>query len=344
MAIFYDDPAHNPCSFYRPAITQGHHHLLLWHGLCWLRGTSGISEAINRLTPMKARVEPYGTDMERVIPLKKKESEIALLTGSTGTILSRGWYEFNVPEWGPQTIRQVFPGNWLQCGLYVRANSPIKTISELKGKRIPYCPGWPAGNEAIRSYLAFGNVTFEDVTKVTLPGYTAQMQAIIDGVTDTAYSCQYVPKVQELAAGPHGLRWLPMPESDVEGWKRLHAVAPWLMPTLVTKGTAVSPDKPVWLAAFPYSLWAYDFADESVIYHVVKAIDKGYEIIKGMHPYLAEWTVANALAKPLPIPYHPGSIKYFKEIGKWTIALDGWQQDQLQAERSRMESWKTKKK
>ena len=39
---------------------------------------SGLGEAISKLTPMQWRVEPYGTDIERLAPLKYQESEFSL--------------------------------------------------------------------------------------------------------------------------------------------------------------------------------------------------------------------------------------------------------------------------
>jgi hypothetical protein len=72
--------------------------------------TSGFREAIEKLTPMKVRVEPYGTDVARTLPLKMKESEIALMGGASGTCVSYGTAEFSAKEWGPQPLRQVWGG------------------------------------------------------------------------------------------------------------------------------------------------------------------------------------------------------------------------------------------
>jgi hypothetical protein len=47
--------------------------------------SSGFREAIERKSPMKVRVEPYDTDVARVLPLKAGESELSILTSATGT-------------------------------------------------------------------------------------------------------------------------------------------------------------------------------------------------------------------------------------------------------------------
>ena len=41
--------------------------------------SSGFREAIERKTTMKVRVEPYDTDVARVLPLKAGESELSIL-------------------------------------------------------------------------------------------------------------------------------------------------------------------------------------------------------------------------------------------------------------------------
>ena len=85
------------------------------------------------------------------------------------------------------------------------------------------------------------------------------------------------------------------------------------------------------MGTYPYSLWAYDNADPDVIYAVVKAMDEGFDIYKGMHKAMPAWTIKGAVSNPSPVPYHDGAIRYFKEAGVWTPEMDQWQAKQLKA-------------
>jgi hypothetical protein len=40
---------------------------------------------------------------------------------------------------------------------------------------------------------------------------------------------------------------------------------------------------------------------------------------------MAEFDLEHAVTPYLPIPYHPGSVKYFKEKGVWTDELEARQ-------------------
>ena len=52
-------------------------------------------------------------------------------------------------------------------------------------------------------------------------------------------------------------------------------------------------------------------------YQIIKALFDHYEDFKMSHRAARYWTVKNSIAK-FHIPFHPGAIKYFQEIGVWT--------------------------
>ena len=188
--------------------------------------TSGFREAIEKKTPMKVRVEPYGTDVARLLPLKTGESELGIATGATGTCASYGIAEFSDAKWGPQPIRQVWRGMTLYLTLVTRADSGIKKATDLKGKRVPFVPGWPAGMMSIEGVMAFGNISWDDVTKVPCSGYVDQIKGVIEGKNDVCYAATVTPTLKEMEAGPHGVAYVVLPASDKAGWARLQAKAP----------------------------------------------------------------------------------------------------------------------
>jgi uncharacterized protein len=55
---------------------------------------------------------------------------------------------------------------------------------------------------------------------------------------------------------------------------------------------------------------------EETVYKITKAIFTNYNEIKAGHSSGADWTLKNTL-KDEPIPFHPGAVRYFKEIGAW---------------------------
>jgi hypothetical protein len=304
--------------------------------------TSGFREAVEKLTPMKVRVEPYDNDVARVLPLKTKESELSILTGATGTCASHGIAEFAEKEWGPQPLRQVWTGLPLYLTMLVRGDSGIKLPKDLKGKRLPQVPGWPAGMLSIEAVLDYANLTWKDVQAVPLGGYVDQLKGVIQGTIDACWAATVTPTVQELESGPHKAAWVAIPHADKEGWKRAQKKAPWLVPVVCKKAPGIPEGQSVEMAGYPYSIWAYETVSPNLVYEVVKAMHKGFDIYKDMHKAMPAWNIKGAVTDPSPVPYHDGAIKYFKEAGVWTPELDKWQAEQLKNFQERMAAAKKK--
>jgi len=286
---------------------------------------SGLGEAVSKLTPMQWRVEPYGTGIERLAPLKGQETEFTLITNVTALLAYKGMDEFGI--WGPQPLRLVCMGNIIRPGLYVRADSEIMTIADLKGKRLPDIKGNPTVMREIEAILAFADLSLNDVKKVPVAGFGASMQAMLDGDVDAAMASIFSPKVKELSSGPHGVRFLEMPAADKHGWQRVQAKLPAMFPSVQAKVPGL--DKAVELFGISYALYCYPWVDNEVVYSVVKALDKGYAHFKSAHPWLKQWKIENMTKNYATTPYHPGAVSYYREVGAWSNDLDAYQKETL---------------
>ena len=71
---------------------------------------------------------------------------------------------------------------------------------------------------------------------------------------------------------------------------------------------------------------------------------QGYGIYSKMHKALPQWTLKQAVSDPSPLPYHPGAVKYFREAGVWSTAMDKWQAQQIKDFQARLAAWKAKNK
>src|SRR5690606_30902195 len=103
----------------------------------------------------------------------------------------------------------------------------IRTPADLKGKRVAWVKGAPALNKAVEAYLAFGNLTWNDVEKVEVSGYGSSINAMIEGQLDALNGATNSPPFLKVEASPRGLFFPPIPHNDEAGWKRLKSVVPW---------------------------------------------------------------------------------------------------------------------
>ncbi|MCP4715392.1 MAG: hypothetical protein GY868_09760, partial [Deltaproteobacteria bacterium] len=162
-------------------------------------------------------------------------------------------------------------------------------------------------------------------------GYMDQLKGVIEGKVDVAFAATVTPTLKEILAGPHGLGFVVMPHNDKEAWARLSKISPWNIPAVVKRAPGLEKGYHFEYGGYPYALWAYDHADDEVIYQVVKAIHQGYDIFKGMHRAMPAWNIKQAVKDPSPVPYHEGAIRYFREAGVWTSKMDAWQAKQLKS-------------
>jgi TRAP transporter TAXI family solute receptor len=304
--------------------------------------TGAFREAVEKYSPMKLRVEPYGQDVAMFKPLRSGESEFTMATGAQATCGSYGMLDFAKDTWGPQPLRVVWLGSFLELGVFVPGDSKVMSLKDVKGLRAPFVPGAAAYNANTAAHLAFGGYTMDDMKKVTCSSYPDALEAVIEKKTDLAFAAPSSPKVREVFAARGG-RWLPMPPSDKEAWGRLNEIAPWFVPTVMKNGVGQKEGETVDLAAFPYTICAYDHLDADVAYAFAKSMHQGYEMYKGMHKQLPKWTIQQAVSGATPIPYHEGAIRYFKEAGVWTEEMEKWQAAQLQKFEDRVAKWKKSK-
>jgi len=301
---------------------------------------SSCAQIIGKKAPFACRVEPGASDPARLIPLREGDTEIGLWTQATGMMASQARGSVFKP-WGPQPIRLIFLGGVMfNSSPFVRASSNIYTLADAKGKRWPDIVGCDAQWFGELGLMAFGGYTEDDVVKISINGYTAHYRALLEGRTDIAFGAINSAAAQKQASTPDGIRWLKVDPNDKEGWMRIGKYAPWMVPMHGERGAGVTPENPIDGTGYPDTIFCYDHCDENIAYQIVKALHKGYDELKDMHKLLVDWTIDNALRIDLlevyMIPYHPGAIKYFKEIGKWTPRHEAFQRRALVLDRQRM--------
>ena len=121
---------------------------------------------------IKVKVVPAGTDKAKILPIKKGMMQLSLFTGAGQYYALMGLGVFGSSDWGPQPLRLVFacPQGSI-AGMMVRGDSGIKTLSDLKGKRVVLIPASPACKSLHEGYLAFGGLSWDDVKVVNVSSW-----------------------------------------------------------------------------------------------------------------------------------------------------------------------------
>jgi len=301
--------------------------------------TAAVADAIMKKTNLRLRVIPGATDVGRVTAVRSGAVDFAL-TGLAGLFSFYGAHDFADPAWGPQDVQYVWrllvPG----VALVTAADANIKTPYDLKGKRVYWVPGQAGTNMNNTAFLAFANLTWNDVKKVELPSYAKALIAIKENLCDAGYATPTAPVLYDLASSPRGIYYPEFPESDKEGWARMTKVAPYFKPFKCTQGAGLSENNPRLMMAYGMSAWTYRSKDPDLVYQVVKAIHKTFDLYKKAHPMLPYWDIKYALDFIGDhYTYHEGAVRYFKEIGAWTAQHEAWQQKVQKRHQLLKEAW-----
>ena len=287
-------------------------------------GTSGfnITVAVGKMMKDKygsdIRVLPAGNDVARLAPLRSKRA-VASAMGVGTYFAQEGVFEFGARDWGPQPLQMLLSSvdcNGISLG--VAADTGVKEVRDLKGKRIGFVVGSPALNQNALAILAFGGLTRDDVKIVEFAGYGAMWKGMLNNDADGAVAATISGPTKELETSPRGIVWPPLPKGDKAGWERVRKIGSYFFPHLATCGAAISPQKPVELGSYPYPIYVV-YASQSAdqVYSITKAMIDGYDDYKDSTPGASGLGAARQ-TKNWVVPVHAGAVKALRESGQWT--------------------------
>lgn len=278
-----------------------------------------IGNALKNKMNVTLRVLPGKNDVSRTIPLRDGQVPFSA-NGVGGSYMAQeGLYEFGARDWGPQPVRALLLNNSDALLTIVTAkDANIKTMADLKGKRVAWVVGAPALNQNITALLASANLTWNDVKRVEFGGFGAAMDGIVANQVDAAFASTISGQAFKIAASPRGIQYPVVPHNDKEAWARLRKVAPFYVPQWGAEGADLSPDKKVEGATYPYPvLMSMASANGELVYNMTKAMVELFPEYKDGAPGNVGWDIKRQMFA-WAIPMHDGAIRYFKELKLWT--------------------------
>lgn len=304
----------------------------------------GIGQMLKKNYGAGLRVIPGKNDVSRMVPLRAGQSPLCAC-GIAAYFAQEGAFMFATKKWGPMRLYNLFNNigdNGQQA--VVTKDSGIKTIKDIKGKRVTFVKGAPALNMNMAAFLAFAGYTWDDVQKVVVPGWKQSMEALINGQADAAWGSTASSAYNKLAASPRGLYFVNLPHADKEAWKRANAVAPHWAPSMISVGVDLKSNesgKVPWEGNnYPYPIFvSTDKASNDLAYGLTKAVMENFDQIKDSGPSMGGYQLSKQNLNWI-FPYHPGSIKYYKEKGVWTDAHEKHNQTLLKRQDLLAAAWK----
>ncbi len=226
-----------------------------------------------------------------------------------GTGLSKGTKYDN--------LRMVATMMKFTVGFVVADKSGIKSVSDLKGKRIAHgFKAAPLFQYITAGALATGGVTYKDVKRVPAVGLVQHWRMLMQGKVDAVIAAAgsgFVKQMNAKISG--GIRYLSFPEGDAS-LKKMHKWFPKTFWSEVKPRKGLAGVKaPVNLVSYDYLLWSHKKLSNDVVYKVTKVMHTQAAKLKEGGPLWRSYQDNANLCKKHGIPYHPGALKYYKEAG-----------------------------
>ncbi|MFC2032257.1 TAXI family TRAP transporter solute-binding subunit [Chloroflexota bacterium] len=299
---------------------------------------AALGEGILKKFGTRVRNVPVGTATARLNMVRTGQTDF----GATVDHLNcqEGIYDFSNLEWGPQPIRILYQVARQSAFTFVtRGDSGIVTGADIKGKKVAWPTASPFTQKATEAFLAFFNLTKDDVELVEMRSIISMFQSVIDGTTDGTIMDNSGSKAYELEASPAGIHYIEVPAADKEGWARMKAIQPIYSPINCKFGAGLSETNMKELATVPHpTYYVMEDTDEELAYSIVKMMVESFDEYKDITMAMQWYVLEDCVATDLPNPYHSGAIKYFKEKGVWTEQLQK-NQDELVARQKALRAY-----
>ncbi|MEJ2154763.1 MAG: TAXI family TRAP transporter solute-binding subunit [Desulfobacteraceae bacterium] len=220
-------------------------------------------------------------------------------------------------EWkdkGPQTdLRAVFSIHPESVTLVAAVDSGVKTITDLKGKRVNI--GNPGSGQRQNSIDALDAVGLNYETDLNAEGVkAAEAPGLLqDGRIDAFFYTVGHPSgaIKEATAGARKVAFV-----SITGIDALLAKYPYyaksMIPVSLYPGAVNTEDVPTFGVKATFVTSAK--VPEDVVYAVTKEVFDNFDDFKKLHPAYAVLTKEGML-EGLSAEIHPGAMKYYKEVG-----------------------------
>jgi TRAP transporter TAXI family solute receptor len=280
-------------------------------------GTSGVYYPIGialakiyerSIAGAKVTVQSTQASVENFNLLQQRRGTLAFGQGDVMSDAVKGNVEAGFPSSRDRLrmIAAIYP-NYLH--LVARKDAHIRSIADLKGKRLSVGAA-RSGNELnARVLLGAAGMSYADLKRVDYSAYTEAVVLIEDNQLDAALISAGlgVAAVRDLASSIP-LDIVPIPADLVA--KTQGAFTPITIPANTYKGQAVD----VQTAALNNFLVTQSEVPEALVYEMVKQFYAHLPEIQAVSLAARSVSRDNALVSR-PIALHPGAARYFREAG-----------------------------
>ena len=213
-------------------------------------------------------------------------------------------------------LRAVMSGNMNYFHVMTLEDSPIKTLEDIKGRKVSV---GPTGAPYIMPEIieaATGFVVNEDYTGEWM-SHDQAAEALINGDIDAICATNAIPSsaYSSLNAAHPDVVFISLTEQEINNVITKHPQS--YVPTVIKAGaySTIKEDTPT--VGLRVLMFTNDQVDEDAIYQLTKAIMENTEAAEAIYAPAADYCLETQKESidSYPLPIHPGAEKYYREAG-----------------------------
>lgn len=278
---------------------------------------AAIAKILTEKAGLQSRVQPHGGNSATVPAVNAGEVDLGAANifeikyALTGTGIYKGQVLKDL-----RVVTVLMP---LRTAFFVRKDSPIKSLADLRGKNVP---GVFTSQKVVgiitRGVLANAGLSYKDVKMVPVSNVVRGADDFVRGKTDVFFFAVGSGKILQTSAKVGGVRALGL-DPSAAAMARLNKIFP------VGYALEIKPRKqnhgivePTFVTAFDLVFLTNSKVSEDVIYKVTKTLHGGKKAMFASFKPLGALFSPKRMVKKLPAgEYHPGAVRFYREKGMW---------------------------
>ncbi|MEW6264560.1 MAG: TAXI family TRAP transporter solute-binding subunit [Thermodesulfobacteriota bacterium] len=274
-----------------------------------------IAQIWNKKIPnLNVTIQATGASVENIRLLGSKSAEVALSLNDVNYYGYNGLEVFKAKSekyTNFSAIGNVYPD---VIQIISRKDGPIRTIADLKGRKVAV--GAPGSGAQVSARQILGLYGMDYLTRKDLnPVYVSPSESadqFKDNHLDACYFSQSIPNaaIQDVnVTNP-----IQLLEIDEAMCAKIIKAHPFFICFVIPENTYRGQEKPVKTVAVWSSLLVRNDLPENIVYQMTKVMYEESAAIAQAHS-AGKYLKLEAATAGIPVPFHPGAIKYFKEKG-----------------------------
>jgi TRAP transporter TAXI family solute receptor len=278
---------------------------------------AAIAKAVQENSDLQMRLLTFNSPAAIIAAAQAKQAEFAYTSNEEAADAFNGVNDYSGKAM--KDLRVAFTVFPFRVGIIVRNKSDIKTVADLKGKRLG--TEWTAFKQGITLFngqLANAGLSLADATPVPTTGLLPAADDFKAGKSDAFTFAVGGPKVAEVHASiDGGVRFLSFDDSPAAVARMQKVRKEYHVATQQPAPHLPGIVGPTNLMQYYIVVLTHKDAKDDLVAKVVKTAHANKAAMVAGHPSFNGFTPEGMAVQHERLEYHPAAIKFYKEAGIW---------------------------